>query len=95
MCCLDRRSGAAAQMRSVLSTLANKGGWEAYAVNMTLMDGQDEYPIDTIIGRQYAKPENHGKTFKFDRDGIHHHLFYTQSSFGKNLKKEEAQNFDL
>ncbi len=93
MCALDRRSGAACQMRSVLSTLAQKAGWEAYAVHMTLMDGQDEYPIDTLIGKQYAKPENQGKTLKFTRDGINHHLFYTRSSYGKNLTKEEAETF--
>lgn len=45
---------------------------------MTLFDGEDQYPISTLIGREHAKPENQGKTFKFSRDGVQHHLFYTE-----------------
>ncbi len=92
MCCLDRRSGAACQMRSVLTTLAS-AGWEAYAVHMTLCDGQEQYPISTIIGKKYAVPENYGQTLNFKRDGVEHHLFYTQSSYGRDLTREEAQTF--
>ena len=92
MCCLDHRGGAACQIRSVLTSLAS-AGWEAYAVHMTLFDGEDQYPMSTLIGKQHAVPENYGKTFNFTRDGVHQRLFYTKSSFGKNLTKEEAQTF--
>ncbi len=92
MCCLDRRSGAACQMRSVLSTLVSVG-WEAHAVHMTLFDGQEQYPVSTIIGNKYAVPENYGRVLNFDRDGIEHHLFYTQSSYGRDLSQEEAGSF--
>jgi len=92
MCALDRRSGAACQMRSVLCTLAG-AGWDAYAVNMTLCDGQEEYPVGSIIGDKRAVPENYGKVFKIKRDGVKHNIFYTRSSYGKNLTKEEARDF--
>ncbi|MFP4147123.1 MAG: glycosyltransferase [Halorhodospira sp.] len=92
MCSLDRRSGAACQVRSVLSALV-EAGWAAYTVEMTLFDAKDPYPVHTIIGKQWAKPDYHGKTFKLHRDGILHHLFYTKSTFGRDLEQQEAQAF--
>lgn len=92
MCSLDRRSGAACQVRSVLSTLV-EAGWEAYAMEMTLFDGKDPYPVHTILGKAYAKPEYHGKTFKFRQDGTFHHLFYTASTYGRDLTQAEARAF--
>ena len=92
MCSLDRRSGAACQMRSVLYTLA-KAGWDTYAVQMTLFDGQEQYPVSSILGEKNAAPENHGKLYKIKRDGVKHQLFYTKSSYGIDLTPEEARDF--
>ncbi|RQD76203.1 glycosyltransferase, partial [Desulfonatronospira sp. MSAO_Bac3] len=92
MFALDRRSGAACQIYAVLCTLA-RAGWDAYAVNMTLCDGQEEYPVGKIIGESQAGPENHGKVFKIKRDEVKHNIFYTRSSYSKNLVREEAQEF--
>jgi FkbM family methyltransferase len=60
---------------------------------MTLFDGQEQYPVSTIIGKKYAVPENFGRVLNFDRDGIEHHLFYTQSSYGRDMTQEEAKVF--
>jgi glycosyltransferase involved in cell wall biosynthesis len=92
MCLLDKRSGAAQQVHSVLRILV-KAGWHAHAVHMTLTDGQSQYPISTIIDKRYADPSNHGKVIEFERQGIQHHLFYTQNSNGQKLTQQEAQKF--
>ncbi|MFW6180083.1 MAG: ATP-grasp fold amidoligase family protein, partial [Desulfohalobiaceae bacterium] len=89
MCCLDRRGGAAQQMRSVLATLAS-AGWQAYGVQMTLFDGQEEYPISTLVGKQNAVPENYGKTFNLQQDGVQHLLFYTQNSHKRTQEESKA-----
>ncbi len=90
MCCLDRRSGAAQQMRAILSTLAG-AGWEAHAVQMALFDGKEDYPVSTIVGEQFAVPENTGKTFKLEQDGVKHLIYYTQSSHSRS--SQETQGF--
>ncbi|MGM0540310.1 MAG: ATP-grasp fold amidoligase family protein [Thermodesulfobacteriota bacterium] len=89
MCSLDRRGGAAQQIRSVLSTLAS-AGWQAYAVQMTLFDGKEDYPVSTLVGSKYAVPENVGKTLKLEQDGVQHLLFYTQSSCKRTQEESRA-----
>lgn len=89
MCCLDRRGGAAQQMRSVLSTLA-QAGWQAHAVQMTLFDGKEEYPVSTLVGAKHAVAANQGKTFRLERDGVEHLLYYTASTRARTAEETKA-----
>ena len=92
MCSLDRRSGAAGQMRSVLSTLAD-AGWSAHAVQMTLFDLKDSGQAAAILGEEKANEANIGQTFNFSQNGVDHHLFYTRLTSGGNMRQEEVQAF--
>jgi len=92
MCTLDRRSGAAQQVHSVLSALARRG-WEAHAVQMTLFDGREAYPVDQIIGKQYALPNYHGKLFRVPGKHVQHRIFYTKSTDARYLTAPEARSF--
>lgn len=92
MCVLDRRSGAAQQVLSVLSTLLN-GGWEAHAMQMTLFDGKEPYPVQSILGKQYAGSKYYGKLFRMQSRGIQHRIFYTSSTDARYLTAQEARTF--
>lgn len=92
MCLLDRRSGAAQQVHSVLRTLS-RGGWKAHAMQMTLFDGREAYPVASVLGRKYASSEYCGTLFRMQRGGVQHRIFYTRSTDARNLTAEEARSF--
>lgn len=92
MCLLDRRSGAAQQVHAVLSTLA-KASWKAHAMQMSLFDGREPYPVQSLIGKKYANPKYYGKVFNLQRSGVKHRIFYTRSSDARHLTASEARSF--
>lgn len=92
MCVLDRRSGAAQQVHSVLHTLS-QGGWDVHAMQMTLFDGKEAYPVAGLLGRKYARSEYYGTLFRMQRHGIQHRIFYTSSTNARNLTATEARSF--
>jgi glycosyltransferase involved in cell wall biosynthesis len=91
MCLLDSRSGAAQSVRSWLELLA-AAGWSCEALTLSVFDGPDEYPRERLLGSE-AAARNHGKLLRIAVNGVRHSIFYTRSTVGPNITREERTRF--
>ncbi|MBL8580800.1 MAG: glycosyltransferase family 4 protein [Rhizobiaceae bacterium] len=91
MCLLDAHSGAARSVRTMLEMLAAEG-FECRSITTAIFDGNEEYPRARAFG-QGATAENIGKILRLDRNGVAHHVLYTESSQGGKFSLAQRNGF--
>lgn len=91
-CVLDRRSGAAISMKTMLEQLARMGH-ECHSITMTRFDGNEPFPLEQLVGAEYASERyQHCFLEAWHRD-VCHRLFSTASTRLQDLTREEAEKF--
>ncbi len=90
-CVLDRRSGAAVEMKTVLETLAAQGV-ECHAITMTRFDGDQAFPLAALVG-EFADEAYKHRFLEAEHRGVHHRLFYTNNTAADALERSEVVRF--
>jgi glycosyltransferase involved in cell wall biosynthesis len=91
-CILDRGSGFALSLKTLLELLA-QAGHECHSMSMMLFDGDKEFPLTRLLDADSLSEGNQGRVLQADHRGVRHYLFYTKSTLGKNLTLGEASQF--
>ena len=91
-CALDKRNGAARQVRNMLQALA-EAGWEAKSLTMTFFDGQNEYSLQRLWGPEIQKKARVGSIQRVTVNDVDHNFFVTRSTVGGKIAPQEFQEF--
>lgn len=89
---LDRRSGAALSMKTMLEVLA-AAGFDCRSYAMTVFDGREEFPVARLAGTEAADPRNRGRFVEQELKGVRHHVFVTRSTRGGRLLQSEGEQY--
>jgi len=89
---LDRRSGAALSVKTMLEVLA-AAGFDCRSYAMTVFDGREDYPVARLVGKEAADPGNRGTFVEQECNGVRHHLFVTSSTRGPRLRQSEGERY--
>lgn len=91
-CILDRRSGAAIEMKVLLEQLA-KQGHDCHSITPTCFDGNEEFPLERLVGPEYASERYRHYFLEAWHHDVGHRLFTTASSRLAALTRAEAEQF--
>ncbi|MFO7724205.1 MAG: glycosyltransferase [Oceanipulchritudo sp.] len=91
MCLLDKSSGAAISVRSILRILAS-AGWSAHSISASLFDNGDGDPMQALLPDKVDRDKAVGKYVSLQRDGITDHILITRDSRSQFLRQQEADN---
>lgn len=85
---LDRHSGAALEIKSVLEALA-KDGAECASVSFNCYDTGDEYTEDERIDARLSPKNGRGGFFHYDDRGMRHYLYVGRSKDTMKIDQED------
>jgi glycosyltransferase involved in cell wall biosynthesis len=91
-CILDRRSGAAIDLKIMLEQLA-AAGHECHSITMTRFDGIRAFPLEQLIGPEHASERYRHCFLEAWHRNVGHRLFVTGSTRLPDLTREEAEEF--
>lgn len=85
---LDKHSGAALEVKSVLEGLA-ADGMECSAISFNCYDTGDDYAEDERIDPRLSPKNSHGEFFHYDENGIRHYLYVGRSKDTMKIDQED------